>query len=360
MRTHSFPRDFRIGAHHHGEIIMKLGELAARLECHLEGPEDLEIAGVAGMDEAKADEITFLSNPKYVRKLRTTHAGAIIAGPNVDTLGKPVLRSADPYMTFARALEVFYPPQKPAAGIHPTAVIAPDARLGRDASIGPYVVIESGVEIGDDCVLKSHVTIYPGVKIGHRFLAHSHSTVRENVRIGNDVILQNGVVIGGDGFGFAPRPDGSFYKILQAGIVVIEDGVEIQSNSCIDRAAVGETRLHRGVKVDNLVQVAHGCDIGENTLLCSQVGISGSVKVGRNVTLTGQVGVAGHLTIGDRVIATAQSGIPNDVPAGSIVSGYPAIDNKLWLKASAVYKRLPEMFAAFRKVKSLLGAQDEK
>jgi UDP-3-O-[3-hydroxymyristoyl] glucosamine N-acyltransferase len=339
---------------------MKLGELAAQLECTLEGPADLEISGVAGMDEASAGEITFLSNPKYISKVKTTQAAAIIAGPQIDTLGKPALRSADPYMTFARALEVFYPPQKPAAGIHPTAVIAPDARLGRDASIGPYVVIESGVEIGDDCVLKSHVTIYPGVKIGHRFLAHSHSTVRENVRIGNDVILQNGVVIGGDGFGFAPRPDGSFYKILQAGIVVIEDGVEIQSNSCIDRAAVGETRLHRGVKVDNLVQVAHGCDIGENTLLCSQVGISGSVKVGRNVTLTGQVGVAGHLTIGDRVIATAQSGIPNDVPAGSIVSGYPAIDNKLWLKASAVYKRLPEMFAAFRKVKSLLGAQDEK
>jgi len=339
---------------------MKLGELGAQLECKVEGPEDLEISGVAGMDEATASEVTFLSNPKYISKIKTTHAAAIIAGPQIDTLGKPALRSADPYLTFARALEVFYSPQKPAAGIHPTAVIAEDARLGRNASVGPYVVIESGVEIGDDCVLKSHVTIYPGVRIGHRFLAHSHSTVRENVRIGDDVILQNGVVIGGDGFGFAPRPDGSFYKILQAGIVVIEDGVEIQSNSCIDRAAVGETRLHRGVKVDNLVQVAHGCDIGENTLLCSQVGISGSVKVGRNVTLTGQVGVAGHLTIGDRVIATAQSGIPNDVPAGSIVSGYPAIDNKLWLKASAVYKRLPEMFAAFRKVKSLLGAQDEK
>ncbi len=339
---------------------MKLGELAAQLESTLEGPADLEISGVAGMDEATAGEITFLSNPKYISKVKTTKAAAIIAGAQIDTLGKPALRSADPYMTFARALEVFYPPQKPVAGIHPTAVIASGTRLGRNASIGPYVVIESGVEIGDDCVLKSHVTIYPGVKIGHRFLAHSHSTVRENVRIGNDVILQNGVVIGGDGFGFAPRPDGSFYKILQAGIVVIEDGVEIQSNSCIDRAAVGETRLHRGVKVDNLVQVAHGCDIGENTLLCSQVGISGSVKVGRNVTLTGQVGVAGHLTIGDRVIATAQSGIPNDVPAGSIVSGYPAIDNKLWLKASAVYKRLPEMFTAFRKVKSLLGAQNEK
>jgi UDP-3-O-[3-hydroxymyristoyl] glucosamine N-acyltransferase len=336
---------------------MKLGELAARLECQLEGAADLEITGVAGMDEAGAGEITFLSNPKYRSKLRTTQAAAIIAGPDVDTLGKPALRSTDPYMSFARALEVFYPPCKPPAGIHPTAVIAPDVELGKNPSIGPYVVIEGGARIGDDCVLKSFVMIYPGAQIGHRFFAHTHAVVRENVRIGNDVILQNGAVIGGDGFGFAPRPDGTFHKIVQAGTVVIEDGVEVQANSCIDRAAVGETRLRRGVKVDNLVQVAHGCDIGENSLLCSQVGISGSVTLGRNVTLTGQVGVAGHLTLGDYVIATAQTGIPNDVPPRTTVSGYPAIDHKLWLRASAVYKRLPEMFAAYSKIKGLLAKE---
>jgi UDP-3-O-[3-hydroxymyristoyl] glucosamine N-acyltransferase len=333
---------------------MKLGELAAQLECKLDGSPELEITGVAGMDEAEAGEITFLSNPKYLSKLVTTRAGAIIAGSDVDTLGKPVLRSADPYMSFARAVELFYPPRKPAAGIHPTAVIDPDAKLGRNASIGAYVVIEAGTEIGDDCVLKSYVMIYPGVKIGHRFFAHSHSVVRENVRIGDDVILQNGVVIGGDGFGFAPRPDGTYYKIVQAGIVVIEDRVEIQSNSCIDRAAVGETRLRRGVKVDNLVQVAHGCDIGDNSLLCSQVGIAGSTKLGRNVILTGQVGVAGHLTIGDHVIATPQTGVPNDVRAHTTISGSPAVEHDVWLKASAVYKRLPDMFAAYRKLKGLL------
>ncbi len=336
---------------------MKLGELAIRLECQLEGAADLEITGVAGMDEAQAGEITFLSNPKYRSKLRTTQAGAIIAGPGVDTLGKPALRSTDPYMSFARALEVFYPPAKPSAGIHPTAVIAPNVQLGKNPSIGPYVVVEAGARIGDDCVLKSFVMIYPGAQIGHRFFAHSHAVVRENVRIGNDVILQNGAVIGGDGFGFAPRPDGSFHKIVQAGIVVIEDGVEVQANSCVDRAAVGETRLRRGVKIDNLVQVAHGCDIGENSLLCSQVGISGSVTLGRNVTLTGQVGVAGHLTLGDYVVATAQTGIPNDVPPRTTVSGYPAIDHKLWLRASAVYKRLPEMFAAYSKIKGLLAKE---
>jgi UDP-3-O-[3-hydroxymyristoyl] glucosamine N-acyltransferase len=335
-------------------MIMKLGELAARLGCQLEGPEDLEITGVAGMDEANAGEITFLSNLKYLAKLSATRAGAIIAGLDVDTLGKPVLRSIDPYMSFARALEVFYPPPRPPAGIHPTAVIALDAKLGRNPSIGPYVVIEAGAEIGDDCVLMSFVMIYPGVKIGDHFFAHSHAVVRENVRIGNDVILQNGVVIGGDGFGFAPRPDGTFYKIVQAGTVVIEDGVEVQSNSCIDRAAVGETRLRRGVKVDNLVQVAHGCDIGENSLLCSQVGIAGSAKLGRNVILTGQVGVAGHLTIGDHVIATPQTGVPNDVQPHTTISGSPAVDHMLWLKASAAYRRLPEMFAAYRKLKALL------
>lgn len=333
---------------------MKLGELAVHLECKLEGAEDLEITGVAGMDEAQAGEITFLSNPKYLHKLRTTRAGAIIAGPDVDTLGRPVLRSADPYMSFARALEIFYPPQRPPAGIHPTAVIAPGAKLGRNASIGPYVVIEAGAEIGDDCVLKSFVMIYPGVKIGDRFFAHSHVVVRENIRIGNDVILQSGVMIGGDGFGFVPRPDGTFYKIVQTGTVVLEDGVEIQANSCIDRAAVGETRLRRGVKVDNLVQVAHGCDIGENSLLCSQVGISGSTTLGRNVILTGQVGVAGHLTIGDHVIVTPQSGVPNDVRPHTTISGTPAVDHDVRLKASAVYRRLPEMFSAYRKLKGLM------
>jgi UDP-3-O-[3-hydroxymyristoyl] glucosamine N-acyltransferase len=339
---------------------MKLGELAQRLECQFEGPADLEITGVAGMDEANPSEITFLANPKYLPKLQTTRAAAIIAGTEVDALGRPVLRSPDPYLTFARALEVFYPPHKTPAGIHPTAVIAPDVKLGRNPSIGPYVVIEEGAELGDDCVLKSFVVIYRGARIGDRFLAHSHAVVRENVRIADDVILQNGVVIGGDGFGFAPQADGSYYKIVQAGTVVIEDGVEIQANTCIDRAAVGETHLRRGVKVDNLVQVAHGCDIGENTLLCSQVGIAGSAKVGRNVILTGQVGVAGHLTIGDHVIATPQTGVPNDVQPNTTISGSPAVDHALWLKCSAAYRRLPEMFAAYRKIRDYLEKPREK
>jgi len=334
---------------------MKLGELAARVECQLEGPADLEISGIAGMDEASATEITFLSNPKYEPKLCSTRAAAVIVGLEIDTRGRPALRSTNPYVAFAKALEVFAPPRRPPAGIHPTAVISAGARIGRNPSIGSYVMVEDGAQIGDDCVLKSFVMIYAGATIGDRFLAHSHAVVRENVRIGNDVILQNGAVIGADGFGFARQADGSYYKIVQSGTVVIEDGVEVQAHSCIDRATVGETRLRRGVKVDNLVQVGHGCDVGENTLLCAQVGLAGSSKIGRQVILTGQVGVAGHLTVGDNVIVTPQSGVAGDLEPNRTVSGSPTIDHFVWLKNAAIMSHLPEMYSVFRKVRSSLA-----
>lgn len=338
---------------------MTLGELASRLGCTLEGPADAEITGVAGMDEASPTELTFLSNPKYRRKLRTTRAAAIIVDKEVQAPERALLRAENPYLVYAKALEIFHPPHHPPAGIHPTAVIAPGAKMGRNPSIGPYVVIEEGVEIGDDCVLKSFVMVYREAKIGDRFLAHSHAVVRENVRVGNDVILQNGAVIGGDGFGFAKQADGSYYKIVQAGTTVIEDNVEVQVNSCIDRATTGETRLRRGVKVDNLVQVAHACDVGENTLLCGQAGLAGSSRLGRNVVLAGQVGVAGHLTIGDNVIATAQTGIPSDVEPGKVVSGYPAMNNALWLKCAAVFGRLPEIYGEVRKLRAALKKMSE-
>lgn len=327
---------------------MRLGEIAEKLGCKLEGPAEFEITAVAGLEEAGPSELTFLSNPKYRRMLRETRAGAIILSPEEPDPGRPTLRSANPYLDFARVLELFYLPVRVNPGIHPTAVIAPDAQIGRNPSIGPYVVIGSRVEIGDDCVIKGHVVIYDGARIGRRFFAHSHAVVRENVQIGDDVILQNGAIIGSDGFGFARQADGSYYKIVQAGRVVIEDRVEVQANACIDRATVGVTRLRRGAKVDNLVQVGHACDIGENTLLCGQSGLAGSCKVGKNVVLAGQVGVAGHLTIGDNVIATAQTGIPSDVGPNKTISGYPAMDNLRWLKCSAAFARLPEIYAALR------------
>lgn len=334
---------------------MKLCEIAARLNSKLEGSPDVEVTGVAGLEEASETELTFLANPRYHRKALATKAAAVIVGPGTELSGKPVLRAENPYLAFAHAVELFAPRIPLTAGIHSTAVIAPSAQIGQRPSIGPYVVVEEGVVIGDDCVLKSFVVIYSGARIGNRFFAHSHAVVREQAEIGDDAILQNGAVVGGDGFGFAKRADGSYYKIVPAGRVKVEDSVEIQTHACVDRATVGETRLRRGVKIDNLVQVGHGCDVGENTLLCGQVGLAGSCKVGREVVLAGQVGVAGHLTIGDRVIATAQSGIPADVEPGKVISGYPAIDNARWLKCAAIYSKLPEIYAAFRKVRDYLG-----
>ena len=334
---------------------MKLGEIARRLGCQLEGTGDIDITGVRGLEGASATELSFVSNRKYIPKIKTTRAAALILGRDLPTLEQPVLRpilrADDPYTAFARALELFYQPPRPGPGIHPTAVVAPTAKLGRNASIGPYVVIEDDVEIGDEAVLKSFVVIYQGARIGQRFLAHSHAVVREFCRLGDDVILQNGAVVGCDGYGFAKQPDGSYYKIVGAGITVLEDRVEIQANACLDRATVGETRIRAGAKIDNLVQVGHSSEVGENSLLCAQVGLAGSTRVGRNCILTGQVGVAGHCTLGDNVIATAQSGIPNDVPSDKIVSGYPAIDNKLWLKCSVAFTKLPEMYRAIRKIK---------
>jgi UDP-3-O-[3-hydroxymyristoyl] glucosamine N-acyltransferase len=327
---------------------MKLGEIANKLGCVLEGPADLEITGVAGIDEAGPADLTFLSNPKYRRKLPLTRASAVILSPQDPDPGRPSLRSDNPYLDFARALELFYPPTRPAPGVHPTAVIDPEAKLGSNPSIGPYVVIESGVEIGDDCIIKGQVMIYHGAKIGHRFFAHSHAVVRENVRIGNDVILQNGAIIGSDGFGFARQGDGSHYKIIQAGSVVIEDRVEVQAHACIDRATVGLTSIQKGAKLDNLVHVGHACEIGPNTLVCAQAGLAGSSRIGKNVVLAGQVGVAGHLTVGDNVIATAQSGIPSDVAPDKVISGSPAVDHARWLACCAAYARLPEIYRVVR------------
>ncbi|MGH9469812.1 MAG: UDP-3-O-(3-hydroxymyristoyl)glucosamine N-acyltransferase [Terriglobia bacterium] len=336
---------------------MKLDEVARRIECRVEGPAEVEITGVAGLAEACERDLSFLSNPKYYRKAQSTRAAAVIVGPDTELAGRALLRSDNPYLAFARALELFHPPPAVPPVVHPTAAIAPSARIGKNASVGAYVVVEDGVTLGDNCVLKSFVAIYHGAKIGDRFFAHSHAVVRENVEIGNDVILQNGVVVGGDGFGFARQPDGSYRKLVQPGTVVIEDDVEIQAHSCIDRPSVGVTRIRRGAKLDNLVQVGHGCDVGENTLVCGQAGLAGSTRVGRNVVLAGQVGAAGHLTIGDNAIVTSQSGIPSDVAAGSIVSGSPAIENVRWLKCAAAFARLPELFASVRKIRKYLNGQ---
>jgi UDP-3-O-[3-hydroxymyristoyl] glucosamine N-acyltransferase len=235
--------------------------------------------------------------------------------------------------------------------VHPTAVVDPSAKIGKGAHIGPYVVVGEKAEIGANAVLLAHVVIYRGTKIGDNFFAHAHAVVRENVRIGNNVLLQNGVVIGADGFGFAKTAEGRWHKIPQPAPVVIGDDVEVQANSCIDRASVGETRIERGVKVDNLVQVGHGALVGEDALLCAQVGLGGSTEIGKRVILTGQVGVVGHCKVGDATIVTPQSGVAHDIGEGELVSGSPAVDHKAWLKYSAILPKLPELARALREKK---------
>jgi len=332
---------------------MKLYAIASALEVRLEnGSPDTEITGLNGIEHAGPGELTFVSNPKYSALARTTHASAVIVGKDFPAVPTAMLRAKDPYLSFARALELFHQPLRYEPGVHATAVVHSTARIGANAHIGPYVVIDQDVEIGANAVLLAHVVIYRGVRIGDNFFAHAHSVVRENCRIGNNVLLQNGVVIGADGFGFARTAEGRWHKIPQPAPVVIEDDVEVQANSCIDRASVGETRIGRGVKIDNLVQVGHGSRVGEDALLCSQVGLAGSTEIGTRVILTGQVGVVGHCKVGDNAIVTPQSGVANDIDAGALVSGAPAVDHKLWLKYSAILPRLPEIARAVRNAKS--------
>jgi UDP-3-O-[3-hydroxymyristoyl] glucosamine N-acyltransferase len=322
---------------------VKLTDIAARLECVLKGDGNVDITGVVGIEEAEAGHLTFVSNPKYAGKARTTKASAVIVSPDFPEIEAATLRSANPYLTFARAVEIFYAAPKPALEIDPSARIAASAKIGEGASIGPYVVIEDDVHIGRNATLRPFVHISRGARIGNNFKAYAHVSVREYCQIGNNVILQDGAKIGTDGYGYAKQDDGSYYKIVQSGIVVLEDDVEVGANATVDRATIGETRVRRGAKIDNLVQVGHASDVGEDTLLCAQVGLAGSTEIGRQVVLAGQVGVAGHCRIGDGVVATAQSGIPSDVAPGKIVSGYPAVDNRQWLRASAAFARLPEL-----------------
>src|SRR5215472_3470773 len=328
---------------------MTLSEIAAALAVCLEnGSPETEISGLNGIEQAGPGELTFVSNPKYATAARTTRASAVIVSEDFPAIPTAMLRAKDPYLSFARALELFHRPRRDAPGIHPTAVVHVAARIGPGAHIGPYVVVDEDVEIGANAVLLAHVVIYRGAKIGDNFFAHSHAVGRENCRSGNNVLLQNGVVIGSDGFGFAPTAEGHWHKIPQPAPVVLEDDVEVQANSCIDRASVGQTRIRRGVKVDNLVQVGHGSSVGEDALLCAQVGIAGSTEIGNRVILTGQVGVVGHCKVGDNAIVTPQSGVAADIPAGALVSGAPAVDHRAWLKYSAILPKLPELVRLLR------------
>lgn len=326
---------------------MKLSQIAKSLGARLEGA-DAEISGIAGIEEAGPGQITFVANPKYAAAAKTTKASAVIVTNDFPAITASTLRCENPYLVFARTIGLFYHPPRRQPGIHSTAEVHSSAKIGKHASVGPYVVVDEDVVIGDNAVLHPHVVIYRGARIGSNFYAHAHAIVREHCVLGDNVVLQNGVIIGADGFGFAKNEKKEWEKIPQSGTTIIESDVEIQANACVDRASVGETRVRRGAKIDNLVQVGHGSEVGEDSMLCAQVGLAGSTVVGKDVILAGQVGVAGHCTIGDGAIATAQTGIPNDVEPGKMVSGYPAIDNRQWLRCVAVFNKLPEMAKSLR------------
>ena len=335
---------------------MRLSDLAALLGCELHGDGGVEITRVAPIESAGSGDITFVANPRYLKFLADCRASAVILAPDAPATPLPTLRTPEPYMAFARAVEHFHVPLAWPRGVHPTAQIAASAVIGPEASIGAFVVIGERVRIGTQARIAPHVVIYDDVAIGERLTAHAHATVRERVRIGNDVVLHAGSVIGSDGFGYAPA-DGGIKRLLQGGDVVLEDEVEVGANTTVDRAMTGSTVLRRGVKLDNLVMIAHGCEIGEHSMIAAQAGLSGSTRVGQWVRMGGQVGSAGHLTIGDGAQIAAQSGLNNSIAAGATVGGSPAVEISVWRRAFAASSRLPDLFRRVRRLERRLGAE---
>ena len=336
---------------------MKLGELASRLGAELRGDAELEVSGVERIEEAGPSQVTFVANPRYTGLARTTLAAAVIVEPEFQEIAAATLRINNPYLAFSRALSFFYQPPVYAPGFHPTAAIDPTAQVGEGAHIGAYVVVGPGVRLGAHATLLPHVVLYPGVQAGSHLFAHAHAVVRENCTLGDHVTLENGAIVGADGFGFAKNDEGHWEKIPQSGPVRLGNRVDVQANACIDRATVGATEIGDGTKVDNLVQVGHGSRVGKNTLICAQAGLAGSSVVGNNAILAGQAGVAGHCTLGDGVILTAQSAVSHDIPAGKMISGSPGFDNRIWLRAVTIFQRLPEILKRLDRVEKMLASQ---
>jgi UDP-3-O-[3-hydroxymyristoyl] glucosamine N-acyltransferase len=341
---------------------MRLFELATETgaDCAISEGE-IEISAAAGLDEAQSGEVTFLSNPKYANKVASTRASAIFVSENAEIARGDiaVLRAKDPYLAFTRALVVFHPRPSFEPGIDPAAVIELSATSGEGTFIGARSVIGANVTIGDRVLIHPNVTIYEGVTIDDDCEIHSGVAIRANTVVGKRVIIHNNAVIGSDGFGFAKDEDKHWLKIPQVGRVVIEDDVEIGANTTIDRASTGETRIKRGAKIDNLVQIGHSCIVGEDALLCAQVGLAGSSRVGDRVILTGQVGIGGHITVGDDAILYPQSGVPNDVAPGAILVGTPAFDVGAFWRAVAVFKKLGEVPKRIRALEKRLDAVEK-
>ena len=330
---------------------MKLSELAAKTGAQFQPSDgEIEITGAAGLDQAEPGQITFLSNPRYTPKISSTGASAIFVAEGVE-VPRPdlaVLRAKDPYVAFTRALIVFHPRVQFEAYRDPTAVIDSSSRVPKEVFIDAHVSIGKNVKLGNRVRLHPNVTIYDSVTIGDDTEIHSGVAVRENTIIGQRVIIHNNAVIGCDGFGFAKDEEQRWLKIPQVGRVVIEDDVEIGAGTTIDKSSTDETRIKRGAKIDNLVQIGHSCTVGEDSLICAQVGLAGSSHIGNRVILAGQVGIAGHLKIGDDVVLTAKSATSHDVPDGKVISGIPGFDNKDWLRSTAAFRRLGEIVRTIR------------
>jgi len=336
-----------------------LSELAELIGGRVVGDGSVKIRRLATIDAAGPEEIAFLSNPKYLLYLKGCRASAVIVPPGTEAEGLNLLVCDDPYLAFAKIQTHFHVRRPEPRGVVPGAVVHPGAELAEGITVHPGCVIEDGVTVGAGTILYPGVVLYAGAVIGRDCTLHANAVVRERCRLGDRVVLQPGAVIGSDGFGYAPDGE-AYYPIPQVGIVVLEDDVEIGACSCIDRAAVGETRVGRGTKIDNLVMIAHNVQIGEDCILVSQVGIAGSTKIGRHSTFGGQVGVIGHLKIGDNTTVASRGGVMGSYDGGGVISGTPAIPHGEWLKAIKVFEKLPEMRREISRLKKELSALQDK
>ncbi|MGE5197304.1 MAG: UDP-3-O-(3-hydroxymyristoyl)glucosamine N-acyltransferase [Deltaproteobacteria bacterium] len=338
-----------------------LKEIAQLIDGEVIGDESVVITGVCGIKEASQGDITFLANPKYLSLLETTHASAVITSKDIKQTGKPIIRTENPSLAFAKVVSLAEPEnvKHPPRGIHPTAILGKNIAIGKNVAVAPYVVIEDDASIGDNTV------IYPGCYIGHHTrigkdtLIYPNVSIRERIIIGDRVIIHSGTVIGSDGFGFATL-DGIHHKIPQTGVVVVEDDVEIGANVTVDRARFDKTIIGKGTKIDNLVQIAHNVVIGENSIIVSQAGISGSTVIGKGVTLAGQAGLVGHITIGDGAVVAAQAGVTKSVPPGILVSGYPAKPHNVAKRINACVQNLPKLYEAVAQLKKKIEELERK
>ena len=348
---------------------MQLAEIARALDLPFEGKPDLELSGLAGLEDAGPGELSFVAGARNVSAFKRSRAGAFLLPPDFDAEEHPCLRSAAPYADFARAVDLLVPrPVRPAPGIHPSAVVAPDAQLGQDVSLGPYVVLGAGVRIGDRTIIHPHCTLYAGVQLGADCEVHAGVHLREGVRLGDRVVIQNGAVLGAEGFGFAFRPDGTRVRIPHRCPVEVGDEAEIGSNTTIDASHPGHrryghaetrTRIGRAVKIDNLVQVGHGVEVGEGSTLCAFVGMAGGTQVGKHVFFGGASYAKGHIEVGDGSAIAGFSGVTRDLPPGSQVAGMPQMERRLYARVVAAWKRLPDLLRRVRRIEERLGITRE-